>query len=161
MGVVVQVDAEKAEDGVTDPVQHPDDREEHPREDDQGRGENRQHPVGKLDRPVLGSLLADHHVQSSADRQAKPDRQSAVLSGQRLGSQPHADQQRVNDPGDQRFDHRTECQAGDRDPDLARGQVEIELRLISRHIRYTRLFSASCSNREARALTAANSAATK
>ena len=159
--VVGDLDAGEAEQAVAGGVEQPDERVKQVREDDQRRREEGQEPVGIMDRPVLRGLSPTTTCSAVLIASRSTNAMACASAGQRMNSRASAEQ-RIEQRRDGGLGDGAQAEAGDRDAELAGGEVQIELALdLQRKPGEKAGLRRRASSRHGPRPTAANSAATK
>jgi len=149
--------AGQAKDAVGDRIEQPDRGIEDVGKDDQREPEHFEHPIGIEDGPVLRRLLAEHDVE----QRCNPERRDKPDGMQFMFGEMQPPQRRGQDGGDHRLGEGAEAKAGQGDAELATGKVKIELALDEEGDSGQKALIGLRFQALRRALTAANSAATK
>ena len=120
-------DADQLEQAVGGVIEHPDRRVGELEEEEEGKGDQQRRPLGLADGDRLRGQLAEHDVQEGDDQEGEPQahRMDEVGIGGQRGDQ------RPDQPGERRLADPAETQARERDSQLGRGEVGVEM---ARHV---------------------------
>ena len=156
-----RVHPEHAQHRVADRVEHADGPAEHAVEPVQRPRHPERGALGALEGEALGRQLAEHDVEGGDHGERDADR-DAVRGGPREAARQRL-QHRLEQAGERGLADPAQPQRGHGDAELAGRDVAVEVvdHVAGHHRRCARPSAASCSRRERRTATMANSAATK
>ena len=157
--LLAKLDAPRPEHEVRRGVDHPHERPEEDHEDPQGAADPQRGRLGTLDREVLGRLLPEDEVRVGYDREPHDEGDDAHYALVGYASGP---EERLDEVGHGRLAYPPEAQGCHRDPDLAHGEVAVEVpQSVAHHPRPNTTLLLELLDARSRTRTRANSAATK